>query len=431
MDPITLFAVALAGAVAAGQSEESSTEEVPLEPLRLRALSHHAWKVWMGQVLGLHDDATIEVMKDLILQHGGDLHNGLPPGFWFAPNHEGVLSLHGSPQHMATELLLYEAERRPPADESPYAQRTQRIIGPYPVESLPRWYETGHYYEGFTAGRQGTLTAGTWEANEPYANDDAFEDGPDPVDAPWFLPVPDTSSDPYVYYWRPPAAGDSLSHLPLTRPDEARSPPPFARQELTPEDREAQAILSGERQFALRELQALPTLTSGQADDLKIEILGTSPVRVWLSRMTIEDGMAFDQAVTVETWRNGRWQEHAVYEALDDLPYGYFRALNQAILRSPPPAGWQWDGDSMTGAVGVFQGEWVVWATPGWDNRQNAIPVQINQFDDDGNFDAVREAYDDIEGVEWTGDINRDVRTYRNRLTHYLQNDYPQILETE
>lgn len=49
--------------------------------------------------------------------------------------------------------------------------------------------------------------------------------------------------------------------------------------------------------YTLAELEALPTLAVGQADDLKIE---TESVRVWLSRCTIEDGEPYNNKVTVE-----------------------------------------------------------------------------------------------------------------------------------
>lgn len=60
--------------------------------------------------------------------------------------------------------------------------------------------------------------------------------------------------------------------------------------------------------ISLGDLVALPTLTQGQADDLKID---TGTERVWLSRMTVEDGMEFDNEVTVERYdpTNG-WYTH-------------------------------------------------------------------------------------------------------------------------
>ena len=58
--------------------------------------------------------------------------------------------------------------------------------------------------------------------------------------------------------------------------------------------------------YRLEDLEAMPTLCVGQADDLKID---TGTRRVWLSRMTIEDGMPYDNQVSVEKLIDGRWVE--------------------------------------------------------------------------------------------------------------------------
>jgi hypothetical protein len=63
--------------------------------------------------------------------------------------------------------------------------------------------------------------------------------------------------------------------------------------------------------YTTEELEALPVLSVGQADDLHID---TGAVRVWLSRCGVEDGEPFDNKVTVETLsRDGRWVEYRVY----------------------------------------------------------------------------------------------------------------------
>jgi len=49
--------------------------------------------------------------------------------------------------------------------------------------------------------------------------------------------------------------------------------------------------------FNKEELEKLPTISQGQADDLKIE---TDTLRVWLSRV--------DGSVSVEQLVNGRWE---------------------------------------------------------------------------------------------------------------------------
>ena len=83
-------------------------------------------------------------------------------------------------------------------------------------------------------------------------------------------------------------------------------------------------ILKGERMetenkielnkmFSLKELNKMPTIDSGQADDLKYE---TKDLRVWLSRMTIADGMEYNNQVSIDAIVNGKWHTLALYEAL-------------------------------------------------------------------------------------------------------------------
>jgi hypothetical protein len=64
---------------------------------------------------------------------------------------------------------------------------------------------------------------------------------------------------------------------------------------------------AGVDRYSLQELEAMPTIMEGQFDDLKVEEThsfedGDSKVRVWLSRMTKEDGMPYDNQVTVEMY---------------------------------------------------------------------------------------------------------------------------------
>lgn len=66
------------------------------------------------------------------------------------------------------------------------------------------------------------------------------------------------------------------------------------------------------RTFSLTELLALPTISSGHFDDLKIE---KGVTRVWLSRMTKEDGMPYNNQVTVERLVNGNWKQLQQYQA--------------------------------------------------------------------------------------------------------------------
>jgi hypothetical protein len=53
----------------------------------------------------------------------------------------------------------------------------------------------------------------------------------------------------------------------------------------------------GSKRYTASELEAMPTLAVGQADDLKVD---TGSVRVWLSRCGIADGMKYNNQVTVE-----------------------------------------------------------------------------------------------------------------------------------
>jgi len=68
------------------------------------------------------------------------------------------------------------------------------------------------------------------------------------------------------------------------------------------------------RNLKLDYLESLPTITVGQTDDLKIE---TEDTRVWLSRMTVEDGERCDNLVSVEKLNEGgRWVIDYTYQAL-------------------------------------------------------------------------------------------------------------------
>jgi CDGSH-type Zn-finger protein len=57
--------------------------------------------------------------------------------------------------------------------------------------------------------------------------------------------------------------------------------------------------------YSAEELEAMPTLAQGQADDLKVD---TGTKRVWLCRCGRADGMPYDNQVTVEKLTDdGRW----------------------------------------------------------------------------------------------------------------------------
>lgn len=64
--------------------------------------------------------------------------------------------------------------------------------------------------------------------------------------------------------------------------------------------------------YSLSEIEAMETIHQGQYDDLKID---TGTERVWLSRLTVEDGMPYNNQVTVERLVDGRWETAEEYEA--------------------------------------------------------------------------------------------------------------------
>ena len=63
------------------------------------------------------------------------------------------------------------------------------------------------------------------------------------------------------------------------------------------------------KRYTADKLRDLPTLSTGQVDNLKLEF--TDPcggeVRVWLRRCGMEDGMPYEDAITVENLVDGRW----------------------------------------------------------------------------------------------------------------------------
>lgn len=70
---------------------------------------------------------------------------------------------------------------------------------------------------------------------------------------------------------------------------------------------------AGARRYTLAQLRALDVVRVGQTDDLVIEQTGR---RVWLSRLTTEDGAPYDNQVTVEHLAaDGSWITVESYEA--------------------------------------------------------------------------------------------------------------------
>ena len=66
--------------------------------------------------------------------------------------------------------------------------------------------------------------------------------------------------------------------------------------------------------WTLDALRGRPTLVVGQTDDLKVEMPGL--MKIWLSRMTVADGAAYDNEVTVEMLFGGAWVTVASFEAV-------------------------------------------------------------------------------------------------------------------
>jgi CDGSH-type Zn-finger protein len=67
------------------------------------------------------------------------------------------------------------------------------------------------------------------------------------------------------------------------------------------------------RRYTLDELEALPTLAVGQADNLKID--NGDGLRVWLCRCGVEDGMPYNNQVTIEEYDGERWSDVETYQA--------------------------------------------------------------------------------------------------------------------
>jgi|WetSurMetagenome_2_1015567.scaffolds.fasta_scaffold59843_7 hypothetical protein len=73
------------------------------------------------------------------------------------------------------------------------------------------------------------------------------------------------------------------------------------------------------KRYKLEELKALPVLSQGQTDNLHIEGEDEQgKFRVWLSRMTMEDGMPYNNQVTIERYNESTgytWKTVEEYEA--------------------------------------------------------------------------------------------------------------------
>ena len=58
--------------------------------------------------------------------------------------------------------------------------------------------------------------------------------------------------------------------------------------------------------YTREELEAMPTISTGWTDDLKVD---TGRMRIWVSRLTVEDGVSEDHEITIEQFDpvSGRW----------------------------------------------------------------------------------------------------------------------------
>jgi hypothetical protein len=72
------------------------------------------------------------------------------------------------------------------------------------------------------------------------------------------------------------------------------------------------------RRFSLKELENMPVQHQGHFDNIMID---KKDYRVALSRMTVEDGMPYNNQVTHERLFNGVWETVDQYEALKGFKY--------------------------------------------------------------------------------------------------------------
>ena len=70
-----------------------------------------------------------------------------------------------------------------------------------------------------------------------------------------------------------------------------------------------------EKIYQAKELASMPTLSQGHTDDLKDEYKHNgSQYRVWLSRMTVEDGMPYNNQITLEVLDTNGWTTVRKYQ---------------------------------------------------------------------------------------------------------------------
>lgn len=70
-------------------------------------------------------------------------------------------------------------------------------------------------------------------------------------------------------------------------------------------------------EYTARELEQLPVITQGQADDLHVELeLNRIRWRVWLCRCGISDGMPYNNMITIEGYdpSDFKWKDAVRYQ---------------------------------------------------------------------------------------------------------------------
>ncbi|GAG28543.1 unnamed protein product, partial [marine sediment metagenome] len=77
------------------------------------------------------------------------------------------------------------------------------------------------------------------------------------------------------------------------------------------EQADAEELLENLQRFTAAELEELPTLSQGQAENLKYE---DGPIRVWIQRGQKGVDYSPELEVSIEVFRGGRWEVAETYE---------------------------------------------------------------------------------------------------------------------
>jgi hypothetical protein len=70
--------------------------------------------------------------------------------------------------------------------------------------------------------------------------------------------------------------------------------------------------MTKQKRFTLAQIEAMPTISQGHFDNIKFD---DGKTRVCLSRMTVADGMPYNNQVTIEQLKDGNWITTDEYEA--------------------------------------------------------------------------------------------------------------------